>query len=294
MSKGTLRISLDFECGWGCVSDGIWHQRQSDGIYRDLRPALARFTKRADDLELKLCWAVVGAMIEPPSERDFAHLRGKYALDIRRFNDEAEEPTHDGRDLLDMVTSMQTAQQFGTHTYSHLTVSDPEQGAEVLAEDLSRAVYVNAKLGLDADRLVFPRNHYGHFDVVRSAGIKCARMPPDNMVDPQNRPGPIKRAISGILRPVSPVTELQDESGVILHHATEFLNWGGQSGVVKRRLQQRRINRALTQASNGTDVHFWLHPFNLVETSGLGDFVDQFLIQIAKYRDADRLRVTGF
>ena len=96
------------------------------------------------------------------------------------------------------------------------------------------------------------------------------------------------------MRPFSPVAEFGDESGLLLHYATEFLNWGKQSGVAKRKLQRLRIERALRLASNGADVHFWLHPFNLVETPGLGDFVDQLLIRIAGFRDQNQLRVTGF
>lgn len=293
-AQGKVTISLDFECGWGYVSDGSWYDRQSKGVYKNLRPALNRFVTRLDELEFETSWAVVGAMIDVPRQRDFSHLKGSYAKAIQRFASDAEEMTHDGRDLLDMVTSMRTRQRFGTHTYSHIVFSDSEQNPCVFAEDLSRAVKVNTSLGLEADRLVFPQNHYGHLDTVRAAGITHARMPAFNAVDPRNRPGRLARAVSTISRPVSPIVEKLDESGLVLHYASEFLNWGAQSGFSKRGLHRRRINRAITQASNGSDVHFWLHPFNLVETPGLDVFLDNLLVRIARLRDRDAIQVGGF
>ncbi len=294
MATGKVRISLDFECGWGVAADGQWRANQAAGIYRDLRPALKHFTKQLDDLEFALTWAVVGAMIDDPEKRDFSHLRGQYARDIGEFLAEADEATIDGRDLLDTISGMRTPQLFGTHTYSHLLFSDPEQGVDVFAKDLARAKEANEAFGLDCTRLVFPRNHFGHFDIVRAAGITHVRMPPRNTPDPTNRPGRIRRAWSLYSRPVSPVWEEEDSSGLTLHYASEFLNWGVSGGSLKRYMHQHRISRALAHAANGADVHFWLHPFNLSQTPGLKDFMDDFLRQIAEYRDRGLISVTGF
>ena len=294
MKPGIVRISLDFECGWGYISDGTWQNRESSGVYRDLRQALKRFTDRADELELSLCWAVVGAMIESPTQRDFSHLRGQYAKDIGKFLSNADSLTHDGRDLLDLVTSMRTRQIFGTHTYSHMIVSDDDQDEQVFKQDLEKAINVNKNLGLSATRLVFPRNHFGEFETVRSTGITHVRMPPFNMAHPTNRPNRLARAVSITTRPVSAVTEQQHSSGLMLHYASEFLNWGKRSNTTKRWLQRRRIEKTLEQAAEGSDVHFWLHPFNLTETPGLSDYIDTFLIRIATLRDQNRLQVKGF
>ncbi len=294
MATGKVRISLDFECGWGVATGGQWRANQTAGIYRDLRPALKRFTRQLDDLEFSFTWAAVGAMIDEPENRDFSHLRGQYARDVGEFLAEAEEPTVDGRDLLDMINGMRTSQQFGTHTYSHLLFSDPEQGAEVVAIDMALATETNRALGLDCTRLVFPRNHFGHFDIVGGAGITHARMPPRNAPDPTNRPGALRRAWSLSFRPVSPVWEEKTPSGLTLHYASEFLNWGVSGGAVKRHLHQRRISRALARAADGADVHFWLHPFNLAQTPSLMGFMESFLRQVAQYRDRGLISVTGF
>lgn len=291
---GRIRVSLDFECGWGVIAGGQWRANQAAGVYRDLRPALKRFTQRLDELELPFTWAVVGAMVDDPTKRSLSHLRGRFAKEARDFLDDADETTFDGRDLLDMIMGMRTKQSFGTHTYSHLLFSDTEQGPEVIAEDLARAAKTNAALGLDCTRLVFPRNHTGHYDIVMSSGVTHVRMPPINAFDPTTPPGLLKRAISLYSRPVSSVSERVTSSGLTLHYASEFLNWGTSSGATKRYLHQRRISRALTCSAKGADVHFWLHPFNLAQTAGLMGKMDDFLGQVAQLRDRGLITIAGF
>lgn len=292
--KGKIRMSLDFECGWGVAQGGSWRSTEATGVYRDLRPALRRFTQRLDELELSFTWAVVGGMVDEPSERDVSHLRGDFSHDIKVFLAEAEEPTVDGRDLLDMVTCMKTKQSFGTHTYSHLLLSDPEQDREVIAKDLARAVAVNTRLGLDASRLVFPRNHSGHFGILMNAGITHVRMPPTNSDNPTARPGALRRGLSLAMRPISTVDEIGDGSGVVCHHASELLNWGASASMLKRILMKQRRKRAIEVAMRGGDIHFWVHPFDLVQTKGLDSDISAMLTQIASLRDKGLIDTGGF
>lgn len=292
--KGKVRLSLDFECGWGVAQGGGWRAVEAAGVYRDLRPALRRFTRQLDELELSFTWAVVGGMVEEPSARDVSHLHGGFARDMEIFLAEAEEPTVDGRDLLDMVVGLKTRQSFGTHTYSHLLFSDPEQGPEVIAQDLARATAVNRRLGLDASRLVFPRNHAGHLDTVAAAGINHVRMPPLGSADPTARPSQLRRALESLTRPPSAVAEQSRPDGLILHHASEFLNWGVGAGKAKRLIKWHRVGRTVDAAARGMDVHFWLHPFNLAQKSGLDDAVNGFLHRVAGLRDRGLIEVGGF
>ncbi|MBU2167326.1 MAG: hypothetical protein KKF88_05765 [Alphaproteobacteria bacterium] len=294
MTKGRIRLSLDFECGWGVAQGGDWRGVEAAGVYRDLRPALRRFAERLDELELSFTWAVVGGMVDEPGHRDVSHLRGGFARDMAVFLAEAEEPTVDGRDLLDIVTGLRTPQSFGTHTYTHLLFSDPEQGADVIAEDLARAGAVNRRLGLAATRLVFPRNHSGHLEKVAEAGITHARMPPVNAPDPTARPGPLQRAISLATRPIASVVETKDRTGVTLHFASELLNWGASASPVKRALIRRRRELAVEKAVGGEDIHFWIHPFDLVQTKGLGEEMRELLSTMASLRDRDLIEIGGF
>lgn len=292
--KGKVRISLDFECGWGVAQDQGWRAVEASGIYRELRPAFRRFTKLLDELELSLTWAVVGGMIDEPSRRDVSHLCGRFSRDVKIFLTEAEDMTIDGRDLLDMVINMNTPQAFGTHTYSHLLFSDSEQSREVIVADLSRAISVNAGLGLNASRLVFPRNHAGHFEALGSLGITHVRMPPINGADPVQPPGILRRGVSLATRQITEVSEIVESSGVVLHHASELLNWGASSSFIKRNMTRMRRRRALSMAEQGADIHFWLHPFDLVQTKGLESDVSKMLFQISRLRDRGVIDIGGF
>lgn len=292
--KGKVRLSLDFECGWGVAQGGGWRAVEAAGVYRDLRPALRRFTRQLDDLELSFTWAVVGGMVDEPSAREVSHLRGGFAEDMKVFLAEAEKATVDGRDLLDMVVGLKTRQSFGTHTYSHLLFSDPEQGPEVIVQDLAKAAAVNKRLGLDTSRLVFPRNHAGHLAIIAATGITHVRMPAFGSADPTARPGALQRGLSLAMRPVTTVIENADASGVVCHHASELLNWGASASVVKRSLIRRRRKLAMKEAMRGGDIHFWIHPFDLVQTKGLECDMATMLSEIASLRDRDLIDAEGF
>lgn len=294
MGKGTVRISLDFECGWGMAEGGGWAEKEASGIYRDLRPAMKRFTQRMDELEFSFCWAVVGAMVDQPQTSDLDYLKGDFARDAQRFLKEAEGPTKDGRDLLDMVLAMKTKQSYGSHTYSHLLFSDTDQDADVYAIDLQKSARVNETWGLDCSRLVFPRNIFGYLDVVAKSGFSHVRMPPENTMNFAGKRSLLRRGIDFVNRPVSRVLEREDDSGLTLHYASEFLNWGPKYAFVKKRLHARRMAEALRVAEQGGDVHFWIHPFDLSEISGLGDFVDNFLLKMKDLVDRDKILVSGF
>lgn len=292
MTKGTVRVSLDFECGWGMAQGGGWRPKEEAGVYTGLRPAFDRFVSRIDELEFSFLWAVVGAMIDEPSQINLDHLQGSFAQDAKIFLSEAKGPTKDGRDLMDSLMSMKTKQTFGSHTYSHLLASDTDQDYKAYGNDIAQSVRVNKSWGVDAQKLVFPRNIVGHSQVLSDLGFTHIRMPPKNAA--LGSRSLTKRTLDYLNRPVSPVSEEQDDSGLNLHYASEFLNWGHQSPSFKKRLHSRRVRAALKHAENGGDVHFWLHPFNLAETVGLSDVVDGFLLDLKRLEDRDKITVSGF
>ena len=286
---GAITISLDFEAGWGVIGNGDWRLRESQGVYRDLRHALGRFIDLLDTLEIPCIWAVVGAMIEDPNQRDFSHLNGVYGKKVHEFLAESEAMTHDGRDLLDIVLRAKSTQVFGTHGYSHVLFDDPEQDGSVYRSEFDRALAANARANLAANFFVFPQNRMSYFDVVAEAGIKVARTPPANASVSNRSHGPIGRAVGSLLRPVSPVVETTLENGLSLHAGSELLNWGTYGGWAKAALVRRRNRRALHSALAGNHIHYWLHPFDLVATDGLMSFTEQLLISAARARDAGRL-----
>lgn len=290
---GKVTISLDFEAGWGVIDNGKWRLREKAGVYDRLRPALRRFVAQLDATEISCIWAVVGGMVDDPALRDISHLKGSYRAKADRFLAEAKPATKDGRDLLDTVLAARCAQRFGTHGYSHVLFSDPEQDADVFAAELQRARAVNARYGLDAGFFVFPENRFGHLETVRAAGVSMVRMPALNASAQPGAGTAVSRAMGAVLRPPSPVAERQDASGLRLHHGTELLNWGAGAGAAKTWLTKRRIEGALRAARGGAHVHFWLHPFNLAETRGLLAYVEDLLSCLARWRDAGEIEISG-
>lgn len=286
---GRVTISLDFEAGWGVIGNGRWERREAAGVYDALRPALRRFVAQLDATGISCVWAVVGGMIDAPAERDVSHLKGQYRAKAEHFLSAAKPTTKDGRDLLEIVLGAGSPQLFGTHGYSHVLFTDPEQDEGVLAAELERARAANARHGLAATFLVFPENRSGAFGVVRRAGITVARMP---AFGGQAGRGAVRRAMQALRAPRA-VVEVVDETGLRLHHGTELLNWGVDAGPAKTCLTRRRIERSLAMARSGTHVHFWLHPFNLAETRGLLPYVEDLLARLARWRDAGEIEIGG-
>ena len=288
-------LTFDFEAGWGGIDDRLWPQRQANGLYRAMRPMLADLVGRLDRLELSCTWAVVGALIEAPELNDIAHLRGAYRAEAERFVAGAEPETRDGRDMLDMILGARTPQRFASHGYSHVSFTDPEQDDAVLAADLEFARRANKAAGLACDRLVFPCNHVGALEQVGAAGIAKVRTPAmRNGSFAVPAPTLAGRAWAALTTPPAPVTET-DHDGVCLHSGTEFLNWGPRAGLAKRVLHKRRISAALELAARGGgDVHFWLHPVDLVETRGLFSHFLTILDRLGQMRDKGQIEIATF
>jgi len=291
-SVGKIRISMDFECGWGSVEDGNWRSREAAGVYDTLRPAMRRYLDALDRFQVPCTWACVGAMIDDPKARDLSYLKGSYDRKTREFLAEAKPNTIDGRDLLAMIQATTCAQSFGTHSYSHMNFQDPEQDDAVARAEMENAARANGLRGIAHDRLVFPRNLFGHFDAVMAAGTTVARMPAHNAT---SGGGLLARAWASYARPPSPVLEQVDaSSGLTLHYGSEFLNWGARAGGGKQALTKRRHTRALEAAARGADIHFWLHPCDLAETPGLDKHVETVLARIAILRDKGLVETVPF
>lgn len=290
---GRVTLSLDFEAGWGVIGNGRWQKREADGVYDTLRPVLRRFVSQLDATGISCVWAVVGGMIDSPAERDISHLKGQYRAKAEHFLSTAQPNTKDGRDLLETVLAARCPQLFGTHGYSHVLFTDPEQDDEVISGELDRARAANARHGLPSTFLVFPENRFGAFGLVHRAGIIVARMPAFGNQAGSGRRNLVQRALQVALRPPNPVVEMSDATGLRLHHGTELLNWGVDAGPAKTWLTKRRIERALAMACGGAHVHFWLHPFNLAETRGLLSYVEDLLVRLALWRDAGKITIGG-
>ena len=289
---GRVTVSLDFECGWGVIGNNQWKAREAGGVYRELRPVLKKFLNCLDAAELPCTWAVVGAMVENPNDRCFEHLTGEFGKKVKMFNSVSESQTNDGRDLLDTVLASVGHHRFGVHTYSHLLFSEYASEPNVILEDLNKSIAVNNALGLGSDFFVFPENRSGSFDLVKTAGIKTVRMHAFNSNHPDIKRHALRRVMESWFRPVSPVCEVRADSGLMLHYASELINWGEGASSMKVELTKRRVRHAVESASKGEHVHFWFHPFDLVSTPGLFDFVKEVVDSITRYQHQGKIEVS--
>jgi|GEM_PF-6597620 len=294
MSKGQIIISLDFEAAWGVIDHGVWQSKEKQNVYEALRPRLQEFVALLGDLEIACTWATVGAMIDDPEHRDVSYLKGRFGREAQHFVETAQQQSFDGRDLLDIVQTCTTPQKFGTHTYSHLLLSDPEQDAGVMRIDLEKACAANRRRGIAADVLVFPRNLHGYFDELIEAGIEKVRMPATHGPDPYAPAPRLKRFSRALFSKPSPVLDEVSDTGLNLHYASELLNWGVGPSQLKVAITKRRIRTSVEMARSGAAMHFWLHPFDLVEAPGLYDFVKETLSTIAAAREASELEIGVF
>lgn len=287
--RGKVTISLDFEAGWGVIGNGRWRMRESEGVYAALRPALRRFVAHLDATEVSCIWAVVGGMIDTPSRISLSHLKGGYRDKAAQFLAEAKPSTKDGRDLLETVLMAKCPQHFGSHGYSHVLFSDPDQDQSVFAAEMERAQAANASFGLPMRFFVFPENRFGFLSTVQAAGVEIVRMPAWGVAGKEST---LRRRLSAVLRSPHPVVDRPDSSGLRLHHATALLNWGAGAGAIKTGIVRYRVEHALRAARNGAHVHFWLHPFNLVETRGLQDYIEDVLRRLAQWRDSGMIEIS--
>lgn len=294
MSLGSIIITLDFECGWGSIGNGLWRVRESNRVYENLRPAMRGFLDRLDDLEIRLTWATVGAMIENPATIDLSHLQGAYAAKASEFLSNSQPPTRDGRDLLDMLLKMRTHQAFASHSYSHVLFTDEEQSDSTYQSEILKSISCCDAYNLSCDSLVFPENKVNKLGLVSKTDILKVRMPAKNDNRLSHNTNKITRAYNAVARAPSPVAETSKDSNLQLHYASEFLNWGNNASMLKRAVTKRRIRKAIDSALAGNGIHFWFHPFNLAETQGFADYMDDFLIQIATLRDQDKLKISLF
>ena len=117
---GTVIISLDFEIGWGDVTNGVWRRREANGVFPKLRSVLPEILQAMDDYEIPVSWATVGAMFEQPGKRDFAHLKDNQAEIVSDALSTSKESTFDGRDLFEQVLNSKQKHAIACHSYSHV------------------------------------------------------------------------------------------------------------------------------------------------------------------------------
>ena len=284
---GAFTVSFDFELGWGALETGLWKMREKKGIYTGLRPVIERITKLLDDLEISVTWATVGAMIDNPCDEDFEYLPEPFQHSLKEFLRAGEQQSRDGRDLLEMILSMSTRQDIGSHSYSHTRFQVKNFTDEAKTIEMSKSITALRNFDVDPKSFVFPVNQVASFNVLEASGISVARTPPPM---PSTVAGKIVERSRGYT-PTAKRTlqegQLSIESGSMLYY------WGlKRDWFLRRELIRQQIRTGLRKAANSNHhLHLWLHPFNLVEIPHLEAGLSEVFIKAAKLRDAEKLDI---
>lgn len=291
-SLGRLHISFDFEAGWGVWENGRWRERERSKIYIDLRPTLRKFLKILEDRELSLSWAVVGAMIDDDPMSKLDHLPIVAQRTIYEFYKNANESTTKGIDLFDMVKDCRINQQIGSHTYSHTRFSFPGYSESAKSEDLRLCNDVLASKGVDTpiDMFVFPLNDASDYSALSNNNFRIARTKPKKSAN-----GSRLGKLTNLLAVPPMAVELTNNSRVVEHSGSMFMNWYGKGYRLRRNLVNRQALLGLNQAvQKKTAIHLWLHPFNLVETPNLMVDLTNFLDKAVNLRDKGHISIGSF
>lgn len=298
---GKLIVSLDFELMWG-VRDHRSAAEYGDAIMggrQAIPQMLALFSQRG----IRATWATVGLLFArnrdemkayaPQSQPRYtqANLSPYPALD-HIGEDEAQDPLHFGRSLLDRIAQAD-GQEIASHTFGHIYALEPGMTEQAWRADLGAAVAIAETAGHRLRSIVFPRNQMApeHVAICRDLGMTAFRGVPNGRVyrprsgGEQSLPVRALRLMDGAL----PVLGGQGfasprySQGSVDIPASRFLRpWSARMPLYSA-LHQRRVIQEMTEAAKaGKHYHLWWHPHNMGRNTG------QNMAQLTAILDAFR------
>jgi peptidoglycan/xylan/chitin deacetylase (PgdA/CDA1 family) len=279
---GALVVSLDFELHWG-----VRDRCAPNGPYREnllgAREAIPRILDLFEEFDIAATWATVGFLFaESRREREqfSPSLRPKYVDE--RLNSyaepigesEADDPLHFAPSLIREI-SQRPKQEIATHTFSHYYCQEPGETQRAFAADLSSAIAIARRHGIDVRSIVFPRNQFrpGYEEVLKQAGIVCYRgNEPNWMYRPRPRSEETlavraPRLLDGYVSLSGPKFVRWDEvlqpNGLCDVRSSMFLRPYSPS---RRNFESMRLHRIAggvrAAAENRGIFHLWWHPHN--------------------------------
>lgn len=278
-----LIISLDFELMWG-VRDHRSVAEYGESVL-GVRKALPAILDRFSAVGIRATWATVGLLFArnrdemldhaPTARPDYVNAKlSPYPAIINEIGrNEAEDPLHYGRSLVDRVLDTD-GQEIATHTFSHYYCLEPGQTIEAFDADLKAARSISATAGVTPTSIVFPRNQMSleHLACCLSNGITCFRGNPGGFAY-RSRPGQENtllvrgiRFLDGII-PVAGThsfTEPIPLDGLINVPASRFMRPWSRKLPLYSSLHIDQVIREMAHAAKTDKLyHLWWHPHNM-------------------------------
>jgi peptidoglycan/xylan/chitin deacetylase (PgdA/CDA1 family) len=308
---GALVISLDFELHWG-----VRDKCTPDGPYREnllgARKAIPRILDLFEEFDVAATWATVGFLFaESRREREefSPAVRPQYADQrLRPYaeptgENEDDDPLHYAGSLIARIAS-QPKQEIATHTFSHYYCQEPGETREAFAADLSRAVAIAHRRGIDVRSIVFPRNQFrpGYESVLKEAGIICYRgNEPHWMYQPRPRrqetlavraPRLLDHYVSLSGSKVVRWEEVLQPSGLCDVRSSMFLRPYSPQRKSFESIRLRRIAGGIRAAAEQRGIfHLWWHPHNFgANTDDNLDFLRNVLDVFSRCRQTHGMK----
>lgn len=279
---GVFVISLDFELHWG-VCDWLTVDDYRENLL-GVRQAIPAMLALFDEFGIHATWATVGFLFFDRREDLLAAIPFElptyadtrlscYNVLPELGNDEAADPYHFGRALLERIRST-PHQEIATHTFSHYYCLERGQTTDQFRADLRAACDAAQSLGLGLASIVFPRNQVAlpYLEVCGEFGIRVYRGNERSWLyrpSTQDRQGVLRRALRLVdayanlsgHHTVSPAEVV--ERGFANIPASRFLRPYNRPLRHLEGLKLRRITNAMTHAAqHGLIYHLWWHPHN--------------------------------
>jgi hypothetical protein len=280
LARGALTISIDLEILWG-----IWDKPISRRALRGAefeREICARLLGLFRRYDAAVTWAIVGRLLD--DSRGFDGLIGP-----RRF--------WYAPDVIELIQADRIKHEIGSHTFSHVDFGSTPR--EHLAEDLERARQVHRARGLAFDSFVFPRNHVGHLDLLKSAGLRVFRSTDEGLLRWAENHVPRARALLNIAEkalalPSPVVRPLHHENGLVeLGSSMLLLGRSGPRRVVSPAAVRKKLVEGVRRAATeGAIFHLWFHPSNFYdEPETQFELLESCLSEAASLRSRGELDV---
>ena len=158
----TFILTLDTEIAWGTFYwKGFNYYKYHFDNYR---PLVRRFAAQLDEYKISATWAFVGHLFLDHCDGVHADvLRPKYEWfngeDWHKYDPGTNletDPYWYGSDILELVKSMKTPQEIGTHTFSHVHMADPACTPDIARSQVEKCIELGLEHDLNIRSLVFP------------------------------------------------------------------------------------------------------------------------------------------
>jgi peptidoglycan/xylan/chitin deacetylase (PgdA/CDA1 family) len=308
---GALVISLDFELHWG-----VRDKCAPDGPYREnllgARKAIPQILDLFEEFDIAATWATVGFLFaESRREREEFSAAVRPQYEDKRLDpyseptgeNEDDDPLHYAASLIARIAKY-SKQEIATHTFSHYYCQEPGETREAFAADLSSAVAIARRRGIELRSIVFPRNQFrpGYESVLKGAGVDCYRGNESHwMYQPRPRsqetlavraPRLLDHYVSLSGSKVVRWEEILQPSGLCDVRSSMFLRPYSTQHKGLESIRLRRIAGGIRAAAEQRGIfHLWWHPHNFgANTKENLDFLRRVLEVFAGCRETHGMR----